>query len=292
MKPIPAAVLLQAARSGGYAIGAFNAVNLETAQAIVQAAEAERAPVILQISENAARYGGLSILAAIGQVLKSEASVPVMLHYDHAESLESAERAIELGFDSVMLEGADLEYEANLRRVQELVAIAHAHGVAVEAELEVVKKGARAGKRAMDTQDLHLFTRESSCDSIAIDIGTRHKQTGKTTTLDFRRLTEVAQLVPHPLVLHGSSGVKAQDLKKAVRSGISKVNIATELMMAFSDALRKELHDQDRYDPRHYLGVARAAMRANTRRTIQTLGSAKGLLDYPTVENGATLNQL
>src|SRR5680860_1688071 len=140
------AELLRQARHNGYAIGAFNAVNLETAQAIVAAAEAERAPVILQVSENAARYAGLQPLLALGQSLKAAAAVPVVLHFDHAESFESAVAALEAGFDSVMLESGDLRPEEYARRLRRLADSAHDRGASVEGEFEIVSKASREGK--------------------------------------------------------------------------------------------------------------------------------------------------
>ena len=130
--------IVQAARDGRYAIGAFNAINLETAQAIVWAAEAENSPVILQISQNAARYAGLEEISAIGKSLRSRSKVPIILHYDHAETLDNAQQALELGYDSVMLESN------NIAEIQELVRVARRFKAAVEAEYEVVEKSQRA----------------------------------------------------------------------------------------------------------------------------------------------------
>lgn len=266
-----AARMLAEAKAQGYALGAFNAVNLETAQAIVRGAEAERTPVILMVSENAARYAGLEALAAACKVLKKRASVPVLLHFDHAESLASATKALELGFDAVMLEGAGLGLEENLRRVQALVKLAHAQGVAVEAEVEVVHKPGRPLGGPVTPRQMQAFAAASGADSLAANLGTAHKQTHKTAQLDFARLADIAARIPLPLVLHGGSSVPEAELKRAVRGGVAKVNVSTELMLAFTDAVRTALRDPELHDPRRYLGEARAAMEAEVRRLLRLL---------------------
>lgn len=269
-----AATLLARARRDGYALAALNAVNLETAEAVVAAAERERAPVLLQISENAARYGGLSRLAAVARVLRAEASVPVILHFDHAESLASARRALDEGFDSVMLEdhgGGRDDYE---RAVRALVEAAHARDAAVEAELEAVRKGDRASGEHVAPATVRAFADATGCDTVAIDIGTEHKQQRKEARLDFARLRAMAAAVPHPLVLHGSSGVSDDDLAAAVAGGVAKVNVATALSLAFTRGVREVLDDPGAYDPRTYLAAARERMTNEARRYLRVLGSA------------------
>ena len=263
--------LLHEARAGGYALGAFNAVNLETAQAIVEAAELEHVPTILQISENAARYGGLVPLFAIGQALKNAANVPIILHFDHAASLQSALSAIELGFDSVMLEGADLSPQANTEQLRVLADVAHARGAMVEGEFEIVSKDGREGD-ALTPEAIRDLAAASGCDTVAINIGSEHKMLSKTASLDLERLATLAGLVPQPLVLHGASGVSEAELRGAVRLGIAKVNVATELTLTFTECVREGLADPSVYDPRNYLGAARAAMRARVQELIRSFG--------------------
>lgn len=258
---------LRAARTGGYGLAAFNAVNLETAQAIVWAAQAQRAAVVLQFSQNAARHAGLRQLAALGLSFKRDADVPVLLHFDHAESEDVALAALDLGFDGVMLEGDD---PATLRR---LASEAHACGGYLEAEYEVVVKGERHGERHDDPAGLSRFVELSGCDLLAIDIGTAHKQTEKTAQLDFARLEALAALTPVPLVLHGSSGVPEEQLSRAVTLGITKVNLATDLTLAFTAAVRASL-DGGASDPRKYLAAGRDAMRGRAEHYIQLLGGA------------------
>jgi fructose-bisphosphate aldolase, class II len=262
-----AAQILNAARAGGYAIPAFNSVNLETAQAIVRAAELEHAPVILQISENAMRYAGLGLMAAIACELRQTASVPVIVHFDHAETIESARAAIEHGFDMVMLEGDDV----NVLRA--LADFAHMEGAALEAEYEVVSKGDR-GETQAELDGLEEFVRTSNCDALAVAIGSAHKQTDKTSALDFVKLEQLANLTRLPLVLHGASGVLETDLQRAVTLGIAKVNVATELALVFTDAVREQLENSKLNDPRKYLGAARDAMTERARAVIRLLGAS------------------
>ncbi|OLV19643.1 class II fructose-bisphosphate aldolase [Deinococcus marmoris] len=265
--PQTSADIIRAARAGGYALAAFNAVNLETAQAIVRAAEATRAPVILQFSQNAARHGGLAQLAALGLSLKSEAGVPILLHFDHAEDEGMALEALNLGFDGVMLEGDD---PATLRR---LADAANAAGGYFEAEYEVVVKGERSGERHDDPAHLAAFIRDSGCDLLAVDIGSAHKQESKNAHLDFDRLTRLAELTTLPLVLHGASSVPEAELARATGLGIAKVNLATDLTLAFTAAVREAL-DAGARDPRNYLGAGRDAMQARAETYIRALGGA------------------
>jgi len=266
--------LLQQARRDGFAIAALNAVNLETAEAIVMGAELECAPVILQISENAARYSSLTRLAAIGRTLRDEASVPVALHYDHAESVASAQRAIESGFDSVMLEARAAnggKYEEALRT---LVRAAHSQGVAVEAEVEAVQKGERESGVHLDPERVRALAEDSGCDWVAINIGTEHKQTQKTANLDLHRLASIARVVPQPLVLHGSSGVPDDMLRESVRLGITKVNVSTALSVAFTRGVCASLRGKNNHEPREYLGAGRSEMVEEVRAYIRRLGSS------------------
>lgn len=259
--------LLRAARAGGYALAALNAVNLETAQAAVRAAEAEAAPVILQFSHNAARYAGLELLAAIGRELRARARVPVILHFDHAESPEAAWQAVDLGFDGVMLESDDPA------RLAPLAQRLHAAGAYLEAEYEVTEKGERQATVHADLDGLAAFARESGCDLLAVSLGSVHKQASKQSRLDLARLCAIAERTPLPLVLHGASGVVEEDLRAAAGLGLSKVNVATELTGAFSEAALEVLQTGER-DPRRALGAGREAYQARAQAVIRLLGAS------------------
>lgn len=273
MRDIVPAQLFSAARAGGYALAALNAVNLETAQAVVRAAEAERAPVVLQFSQNAARYGELETLLAIGRQLRAQASVPVVVHFDHAEDRASALRALELGCDSVMLESGDLSPQAYADELGELARVAHARGAVVEGEFEVVAKGDRAATFT-DPQLLADLAQRSACDLVVVDVGSVHKLARKEAQLDLGRLQLLGRAVPQPLVLHGSSGVPDDQIRRAVGLGVSKINVATSLMNAFTDAAAQALASGGSRDPRRWLGAAREAMSEAARSVIRLSGSS------------------
>lgn len=265
--------LLRTARAAGAAVAAINAVNLESMEAVVGAAEDTDLPVILQVSQNAARYGGLTVLAAAARVLREEATVPVVLHFDHAESAEVALRAFDLGFDSVMLEGAGLPTDEHIAALQILAERARSDGRGVEAEAEITPKGERHGGARLTPAALAAFVRESGATSLAIDVGSSHKQRTRGTPLDLSRLEQVAAAVEVPLVLHGSSGVAEDDLLRAVRLGVAKVNIATALMAAFTAGVRRDLADPDVDDARRYLGAGRSAMRTAAAAVLRQLAA-------------------
>lgn len=266
--------VLTRARAGAYAIASLNAINLETAQAVVKAAELERAPVILAFSENAARYAGLEVLAAIGRVLRTEATVPILLHYDHAETPSRARQALDLGFDLVMLEQAHTDPSVGADEVRELVDIAHAHGALVEVECDVVEKGSRDASARATPRQVADFVEVSGGDLVAIDLGTVHRQTRTGTRLDLVRLGEVAAATDAFITLHGASGVAPEHLSEAVAAGLSKVNVGTALLLAFTQAVRARLAESDGYDPRRYLDAGRDAFCERARVAVRALGGA------------------
>ncbi len=262
--------ILTTARKNGYAIGAFNCINLETIAAIVAAAELEDKAVILQISENAARYAGLEELFAIAKIKKDKSAVPIIIHFDHAESYSSAKRAIDLGFDSVMLESAKLEPKENLEQLKKISDYAKGKNVMIEGEFEITSKGTRSGQQ-LSAPEIAEMVNKSGSELVAIDIGSKHKMTTKEASLDLEHLQDIAKLVSNPLVLHGASGVSKAELQQAIKLGITKVNVATELMLSFSNAIRQELSNPDIYDARKYLARAQAAMQEKVREIIRLL---------------------
>lgn len=275
MARVDAIRLLQQARQQRVALAAVNAVNLETAAAVVEAAEAEGAPVILQVSQNAARYAGFVPLAAAARALRDGASAPVALHFDHAEDVATAVRALDEGFDAVMLETAGLEVDAQAEALARVAEAARAAGAGFEAEAEITPKGGRGSSGRLTPEQLAAFVRSSGCTSLAVDLGTRHKQRERRARLDHERLRAIRDAVGVPLVLHGSSGVSDEDLARAAAEGLSKVNLATALMMAFTDGVRTELRDPDVVDARRYLAAGREAMRERVRAYLRLLGSAR-----------------
>jgi fructose-bisphosphate aldolase class II len=277
--------LLQAQREH-FALGAFNANTIEQIQAIVLAAQEERAPVIIQISHRALQYVGsgsttlgLRYVAEIGKVAAQSVNVPVALHLDHGNEVEVLQ-AIGLGFTSVMFDGGDLPFEQNIATTNRLGEIAHSAGVCMEAELGEVPRADSTGKVVhkspfTDPDDAAAFTDATGIDSLAIAIGSVHSVRQKQVTLDLDRLKAIQQVVRVPLVLHGSSGVVDDDITKGIALGLCKVNIATQFNQVFTQAVRAKLaEDAAEVDPRKYLAPARDAMKEQVRERIRFLGLA------------------
>lgn len=284
-----------AARRG--AVPAFNVITLEHVEAVVAGAEAAGAPVLLQVSENAVRYRGgrLLPLARAAAAAAEEAAVPVGLHLDHVRDDALLRRAADAGFGSVMYDAAHLPYHANLAATRAAADWAHAHGLWVEAELgEVPGKepgaganagagtGAGAGAGAApgaggasgagradphapgartEPGQARAFVAETGVDALAVAVGSSHAMTERTARLDHGLLARLAEAVPVPLVLHGSSGLPDAELAAAVAGGIAKVNVGTALNTALTGAVRAALAaDARAVDCRGYLAAGREAM--------------------------------
>lgn len=259
----------QRARRG---IGAFNVIQIEHAEALVTAAEQAKSPVVLQISENAAKYhGALDPIGLATLAIARSAAVPVVVHLDHATSEELVARAIGLGFTSVMFDGSALSYADNVRVTGELVWRGREAGVAVEAELGEIggKDGVHAPGVRTDPREAAEFVAATGVGSLAVAVGSSHAMTTRDATLDFERIAELAAAVEVPLVLHGSSGVADADISRAVKAGLTKINIATHLNVTLTAALRDYLAAHPTVvDPRKYLGAGREALVAEAVRLI------------------------
>jgi fructose-bisphosphate aldolase, class II len=269
--------VLVAARTGGYAVPAFNIFNLEMLQAAFRAAEVERAPVIVQVSPRSVAYAGLRPLAALATALAEKVPVPVVLHLDHGPGLMECQAALDEGFTSVMYDGADLPYSENVSRTRAVVAAAHTRGAAAEAELGQV---GHAGHKQLpaeftDPEEASRFARETGVDALAVAIGTVHGMTETGAVLDVERIADLAHHVDAALVMHGSSGVDDGMLVRAVQAGIRKVNLSTALQRVFMDALRRSAsapgHETD---ARSVLGDARDAVMEAARHRIRLVGAA------------------
>ncbi len=280
--------VLKKANRQGYAVGAFNVNNLEFIQAIIAAAEAENSPVIISTSEGAISYAGMAELGVLAHIAAKKTKVPVVFHLDHGKDEKLIAEAIKSGlYTSVMFDGSHLPYKDNVRITKKIVTLAHKHDVSVEAEL-----GAIAGIEdfvSVEEKDAHLtdpeqareFVEKTGCDALAIAIGTSHgayKFKGESK-LDFKRLEEIEKLVNVPLVLHGASGIptnikkqcikygckieKAKgvsdaNIRQAVKLGVDKINIDSDLRIAFDAGIRKFLHDKPEvFDPRKILTPAK-----------------------------------
>ncbi|MBT6955093.1 MAG: class II fructose-1,6-bisphosphate aldolase [Candidatus Jacksonbacteria bacterium] len=294
--------VLKKAQSQHYAVGAFNVNNLEIAQAIIQAAEEEDSPIILQTSEGGVEYAGMDYLAAIINVA-AQSRVPVVFHLDHGKKLEVVKQALKSGYSSVMYDGSSLPFDENVHRTRQVVRWAKNYGVSVEAELgaipgiEDLVKVKETESFYTDPEEAAVFVKETGCNALAISIGTAHgiEKSKKAIALDFKRLENIKESISIPLVLHGASsvpqalikeinthggkvkkarGIPDAQIKKAVSLGISKVNTDTDVRLAFTAAVRKELStNAELYDPRKILGPARERMKKEIIRKIRILGS-------------------
>ncbi len=273
--------LLLAALEGRYAIGAFNANNMEQVQGIVDAAVEEKAPVILQVSQGAIRYAGLETAAGLVKIAASEANVPVVLHLDHGTDVEQNVRCLRAGFTSLMFDGSKKSYEENVATTAKVAQIAHWCNIPVEAELGRVLQSTdgvtEADVRAAMTdpdQALDFCTR-TTCDSLAVAVGSVHAMQQAAANLDIERIKAIRAKVSVPFVLHGSSGVTEESEVEAIGYGIAKINVATLLNVAFTQALIKSIEAQPgNVDPRKFLLGSREAVKEVVRHKIRLFGSA------------------
>jgi fructose-bisphosphate aldolase, class II len=305
---VPLTTVLNKANKGNYAVGAFNINNLEILQAVMNAAEAEKSPVIISTSEGAIQYAGMDELGTLAGLAAKRSKLPVVFHLDHGTNYDLVKRAIKSGYyTSVMFDGSSLPYKENIAKTRQLVKMAHARGISLEAEL-----GSIAGIEdfvSVEEKDAHLtkpeqakdFVTRTGCDALAVAVGTSHgayKFAGDSK-LDFKRLEQIKKQVGIPLVLHGASGIPANikklctkygceiakakgvsdaHIKKAVTLGVNKVNIDSDLRIAFDAGMRQFLaQNPEVFDPRKILGPARELMTKVVRHKMRMLGcSGKG----------------
>ena len=284
----------------GFAIGAFNVNNMEIIQAIVDAAQEENSPVILQASSSAIKYARPVYLKKMVEAAVEETNIPIVLHLDHGPDFETCKACIDAGFTSVMIDGSKYDFEENVALTKQVVDYAHPRGVVVEAELgklagiEDDVNVAASDAMYTDPMQAKEFVERTGCDSLAIAIGTSHgayKFKGEAK-LRFDILAKVKELIPNtPIVLHGAStvipelvemcnkygadipgakGVPDEILHEASKSGVSKINVDTDLRLAMTGAIRKEFTENPSvFDPRKYLGPARDLIKETVQHKIR-----------------------
>lgn len=299
--------MFKKAYEGGYAIGAFNVNNMEIVQAIVEAANELKSPVILQASKGARDYANPVFLKKLVEAAVETTDVPIALHLDHGDTFELCKSCIDSGFTSVMIDGSHLSFEDNIKLTKQVVEYAHAHGVTVEGEL-----GQLAGVEDevnvehhsyTNPDDVEEFVKRTGVDSLAIAIGTSHGafkfKPGQKPQLRFDILDEVSRRLPNfPIVLHGASSVsqdyvkvinenggKLQDaigipeemLRQAARSAVCKINIDSDLRLGFTAGIREVFAGKpDVFDPRTYLKVARKNVKDIVIHKIKTVLGSEG----------------
>jgi fructose-bisphosphate aldolase class II len=295
--------LMVPARKKGYAIGAFNVQNLESMSAIAEAATEEKSPVIMQITPSVIKYAGLAYISNLVKTAAQLAPVPIAMHLDHGDSFETAVKCIDAGFTSVMIDGSFLSFDENVAVTKRVVSVAHPKGVSVEAELGKlagVEERSVAEKDAIltDPEAAVEFVKKTGVDTLAVAIGTSHGayKFKSEAKLDLERLKMISEKVSIPLVLHGASsvpqeivekankygaelsgakGIPEDQYRKAISLGIAKINIDTDLRLAFTAAVREALTNSPKnFDPRKILGPAKDAMKEVAKGKMRLFGSS------------------
>lgn len=272
--------MLNKALEGKYAVGQYNINNLEWTQAILAAAEEEKSPVILGVSEGAARHmsGFFTVVKMVeGLIHDMKITVPVAIHLDHGSSFDKCKEAIDAGFTSVMIDASHGPIEHNIETTKKVVEYAHAKGVSVEAEVGLV--GGQEDDVVADVMyakldDCIRIVKETGIDTLAPALGSVHGPYKGEPNLGFAEMEEIRNAVNIPLVLHGGTGIPTHDIKKAVSLGTSKINVNTENQIEFTKAVREVLAAKpDAYDPRTFIVPGREAIKQTVIGKIREFGS-------------------
>jgi fructose-bisphosphate aldolase class II len=273
--------MLNKAKEGQYAVGQFNINNLEWTQAILEACEEKKSPVILGVSEGAARYmGGFKTIVNMvtGLIEDMEITIPVAVHLDHGTSFESCKAAIDAGFTSVMIDASHHPFEENIETTKKVVDYAHENGASVEAELGTVggeEDGIIGGIKYADTQECKELVEKTGIDALAPALGSVHGPYQGEPDLGFEEMLEIKEATDTPLVLHGGTGIPTADIKEAISRGTSKINVNTEFQQAWTKIVREVLAtNEDVYDPRKIIGPGKAGIIESAKNKIDIFGSA------------------
>jgi len=271
--------MLLAAQSGGYAVAAFNAENMEMTVAVLAAAQELRAPVILQATPLMMQFASAALYVAMARAAMERITVPVALHLDHGDSYEAAVRSLRAGYTSLMLDGSRLPYGENVALTRRVVELAAPCGIPVEAELGAVggvEDGlSGAGGNGTDPDQAADFLARTGADFLAVGIGTAHGVYRAQPKLDLARLEAIRARVDAPLVLHGASGLTEADLRACVARGICKINFATELRLAYSGGIKALLAEKpEAFDPKELGRAAMARVQAAAAESIRFCGCA------------------
>lgn len=288
--------MLQRAQAEGYAVGAFNANNMECVQAVIETAEEEQAPVILQVSQGAIAYAGLEFATSLVKTAAELATVPVVLHLDHGTDFLQNVRCLRAGFTSLMFDGSSLPLDENIKTTRKITEIAHACGIPVESELGKIPKvednltQTQVVDLMADPAQAERFVEETQCDSLAAAIGSVHGMKESIQPLNIEKLDEIKRRTGVPIVLHGASGVLCTrgdasekginltscegTLEDAIKHGVSKINVATELSMAYLRGMKKAFDDRPgEKDMRKIMLPGKNAVKDVVRYYIRLFGS-------------------
>ncbi|AIQ98543.1 tagatose-bisphosphate aldolase [Pluralibacter gergoviae] len=284
MSIISTKYLLQDAQAKGYAVPAFNIHNAETIQAIVEVCSEMQSPVILAGTPGTFKHIAFEEIYALCSAYSRSFKIPLAIHLDHHETLADIRRKVNAGVRSAMIDGSHFPFAENVKLVKSVVDFCHLNDCSVEAELgrlggveddmDVDEESAFL----TDPQEARRFVEQTGVDSLAVAIGTAHGLYTKKPKIDFQRLGEIRKVVSVPLVLHGASDVPDEYVRRTIALGVCKVNVATELKIAFSNAVKAWFADNpDGNDPRFYMRVGMEAMKAVVRSKIRVCGSAERL---------------
>ncbi|EEA85656.1 class II fructose-1,6-bisphosphate aldolase [Peptacetobacter hiranonis] len=270
--------MLLKAQEGKYAVGAFNVENMEMVMAVIEAAQELNSPVIMQTTPSTVKYAGLDYYLANVSAAAKEASVPVAIHLDHGSSFDLAMQALRKGYTSIMIDGSHSVFEENIDITKRVVDACKASLIPVEAEL-----GKVGGKEDdldggcggyTDPEEAKIFVEKTNVDSLAVAIGTAHGVYCGVPKLDLDRLSEIRKVVDIPLVLHGASGLSEEAIKESIKRGISKVNFATELRIAYTEGVKNYLKENpDAIDPKKYGSVAMEKVKEIVKSRMEMCGS-------------------
>jgi len=277
--------MLKKAQKERYGVGAFNANNMEIIQAIIETAEEEKSPVILQASQGAIKYAGLDMIVAIVKVMAEKATVPVALHLDHGTDYYQNIKCLRAGFTSLMVDGSRLPFDENVEMTKKVVEMAHACDIPVEAELGQIGKMGESDEPGVALEKVKesmavpeeavKFAELTGIDSLAAAVGTIHGCRTPFAKLDIPRIEKIRELTDLPLVLHGASGANDEEVKKGIAAGICKINIDTRIRMKFTEKIGEMIKkNPQEIDPRKILGPAREAAKEIIRDRMRVFGSS------------------
>ena len=270
--------LLLSARRGNYALGAFNAENMEMVKAIIAAASSLHAPVIIQTTPSTLKYASPELFCSMVKEEAEHADIPVVLHLDHGSSFELAEKALKAGYSSIMIDGSREVFENNIAITRRVVDLAAPVRIPVEAELGKVggkEDDISSDGGCTDVEEAVEFVTRTGIDSLAVAIGTAHGIYKKEPCLDVQRLKEIRRALDIPLVLHGASGLSDDCVRECVANGICKVNFATELRIAYTDGVKECLqNDPSVFDPKKYGAAAMKTVEKLVMEKIAVCGCA------------------
>ncbi|WP_025729775.1 class II fructose-1,6-bisphosphate aldolase [Atopobacter phocae] len=274
--------MLNKAKEKHYAVGQFNINNLEWTQAVLTAAQEAKSPIILGVSEGAAKYmGGPEVVSAMVNALleNMDITVPVALHLDHGSSFDSCKRAIDAGYSSVMIDNSHFPIDENIEMTKKVVEYAHSKGASVEAEVGTVggeEDGVVGGIQYADLEECKRMVKEAGIDALAAALGSVHGTYDGEPVLGFDEMLAISEATNAPLVLHGGSGIPEYQIKKAIERGHAKINVNTELQQMWTKAVREKLATDDKvYDPRKVITPGKEAIIETTKATMAIFGSAK-----------------